>query len=270
MKGGPRAGAHLPEDKEHSKDDERDVGDDEVARVPVAVEEDCARASGRRGGSATARRTSRSEEGAGRTRVAVEDDDEDDGDEAEVRGVGLERRLEGEVVARDALVLEAVVEPDVRVVDARPGDEASDGREATRKRASASARARARERGREQDALREVVEGRRRAGRHVHVGEQADGGRDDDAVDGETALGAAAEDGRRLSVAGEAVERPRRGVQVRVARREGREEHRSVDDRRQALDARVSAGRASQLVPARGTVRENRTHLMACTSGRKA
>jgi len=92
--------AHLPEDEEDGKDDERDVRNDKVARVPVTVKEHG---------------------------VTVEDDDEDDPEEAKVAGIGLERRLEGEVVARDALVLEAVVEADVAQVDARPGNETGDG-----------------------------------------------------------------------------------------------------------------------------------------------
>jgi len=90
-----------------------------------------------------------------------------------------------------------------------------------------------------ESALGQVVERVGRARRDVHVGEETHKCRDDDTVDGETALGAAAKDGGRLAVARETVQRARRRVQVRVAGREGREEDGSIDHGRQALDARV-------------------------------
>ena len=157
--------------------------------------------------------------------LTVEDDDHDDHEQSKHRGPGLlwtvirvsrvkkesvgtwrttyEGSLEGELVAVDALALASVVEANEREIDASPSEQACthERRVSTpASRPSQPFRWRLTGDGRQ---VGEVTESGGRSSRDVHVGEQADERRKDQAVHGETVLGAAAEDGRSLAVAGE-------------------------------------------------------------------
>lgn len=114
----------------------------------------------------------------------------------------------------DAVVLEAGVEAEVGDEDGHPGEHTGDGRQ-----------------------RREPVEDGRRPVRDIEVGERAEQGRRDEAEHGQAALGGVAEERGRLAVHGETVERARRGVEVRVAGRVGRDEDDRIDDGWEGFDA---------------------------------
>lgn len=141
-------------------------------------------------------------------RRTVEEDDDDDGDETEPGKVRLEGRLVWQVVPTPVLRLHTVVEPQVRRQNERPRDQSAKGR----------------------DVLQPIERrrGRRAAARHER--EEADDARDGNAVDGQAALGAPAEDLGGLALERERIEHSGGGVEDRVARRPGRDEQDGVDD----------------------------------------
>lgn len=179
-----------PEDKEQGN---ADISGDEAAGAPLAVEED-------------------SETG--------EQEHENEEDDTKVGKVGLEGGGVREGVARNAMVLEAVVESSIGAKNDDPRNDNADGANGI-----------------------QVVEGllgTSRAARQVGKGTE-DGGHDE-RPDRQTCFGTLAKEARCLVLESKCVERPGRGVEVRVGSRPCNNDQYSVDDVRQDPDACVGDG----------------------------
>ena len=197
---------------ESEEDRNSDVGNDEILRVPVSIEED------------------------GET---VEEDDERNHEETVVRGVRLERSDEGELGSVDSLRLEPVVESNVGEEDRPPGEETSDGGQVDEPAQTSSQNCAANPRDHDspiEDGSSIVVD--------VEVGEKSDGSGNDETPDGETVSSTLSENSGRLSVASETVERSRGSVEIGVTgglwqNRFSRNsvENERIDERRQKLES---------------------------------
>jgi len=161
----------LPSEEEDEEDGDTNVGGEEVGDVPLALAEDL---------------------------EFAEDQDEAEVDERAPGEVRLERRLEHEGVAVNALRLKGLLEFDVGDGDAAPGEKIGGGDEAGEP---------------EEDVAATIGDG--------HEGEKGDGGRDTDAVDGDTLLVALEEELRGLTALGQGVQVTGTSVAESVGRRRG-------------------------------------------------
>jgi len=157
---------YLPEDKEGEEDGDTEVGYQEVIDNPIAI---------------------------GEHMPAVENDDDAEKDHSEPGNIGLERGLEVQAVARNALGLETGVETNVTNTNGNPGEKLSDGGEVV-----------------------EPVEDSLGAGGHGHVSQEREGGSDTNTPVRNTALGALKEDLGCLTVLSKSEEITRAAEQESV------------------------------------------------------